>query len=65
MLVATAGAGGSVRCMTASRPASCSGTFEADTAVTVTAEADDDFDFSHWTGDCASRGCGTWTPVPP
>ena len=55
-LAATAGAGGSVSCATASGPVSCSGTFEADTAVTVTAEAGGGYDFSHWTGDCADEG---------
>ena len=55
-LAATAGAGGSVSCATASGPASCSGTFEVGTGVTVTAEAGDDYDFSHWTGDCADQG---------
>ncbi len=55
-LAATAGAGRSVSCATASGPASCSGTFEVGTGVTVTAEAGDDYDFSHWTGDCADQG---------
>ena len=57
-LAATAGAGGSVSCATASGPASCSGTFEVGTGVTVTADPNDGYQVDSWSGDCSGSGSG-------
>ena len=57
-LAATAGVGGSVSCATASGPASCSGTFEEGTGVTVTADPNDGYQVDSWSGDCSGSGSG-------